>query len=64
MTVGPMSIRATEICDDADTDEDCDGAADDSDSDGATGKETRYPDTDGDAYGDSSDATGFYDTEI
>ena len=45
---------ATEICDEADTDEDCSGAADDAD---ATGQTTWYADGDGDGYGDSATTT-------
>jgi hypothetical protein len=43
---------ATEVCDGANTDEDCDGGADDADGGGASGKSTRYPDSDGDGFGD------------
>jgi hypothetical protein len=42
---------ASEVCDDADADEDCDGLADDADSD-ADGAYWMYADGDGDGYGD------------
>ncbi|MFZ5478613.1 MAG: MopE-related protein [Myxococcota bacterium] len=42
----------SEVCDDADVDEDCDGLADDADDD-ATGKGPFYLDSDGDTYGDA-----------
>ncbi len=45
-----ISPGATEICDDADVDEDCDGASDDDDT-SATGQSTWYGDADGDGYG-------------
>ena len=53
---GDVNPGATEVCDDADIDEDCDGNADDADTEGAEGKTTVYPDVDGDTFGDSSDA--------
>ncbi len=48
-----ISPLATEVCDDADFDEDCNGLADNNDPafDPATGS-TWYPDADGDSYGD------------
>ncbi|GDX81376.1 hypothetical protein LBMAG42_31870 [Deltaproteobacteria bacterium] len=42
---------ATEVCDDADVDEDCDGAADDADGT-ATGQSTWFADADGDEWTD------------
>jgi hypothetical protein len=51
-TVNP---GATEVCDDADVDEDCSGAADDADAGvDATTYATFYLDADGDFYGDSN----------
>ena len=47
---GAINPGATEVCDDADVDEDCDGYADDNDPD-ASGLTTWYVDTDGDGYG-------------
>lgn len=43
---------ATEVCDDADVDEDCDALVDNDDA-SVTGTLTLYPDTDGDGYGDA-----------
>ena len=57
-----ISPDATEVCDDADADEDCDGLADDDDSstDMATFT-TWYADTDGDSFGDLTQPAGFCD---
>ena len=46
---------ATEVCDASNTDEDCNGLADNDDPD-STGTSTWYPDSDGDTFGDLSDA--------
>jgi hypothetical protein len=46
-----INPAATEVCDDADVDEDCDGQADDA---GAGGVSTWYADSDGDGWGDAS----------
>ena len=52
---------ATEVCDDADADEDCDGSADDADSSVDTSTaDTWYIDADTDGYGDSADAGSLY----
>lgn len=48
-SVNPM---ASELCDDADTDEDCDGLADDADG-SVTGQTSWYVDNDGDGGGDN-----------
>ncbi len=54
---GAIHPAATEVCDDADTDEDCDGDADDADASvDATTRTLWYPDGDNDGYGDDSDA--------
>ncbi|MES2642945.1 MAG: MopE-related protein [Myxococcota bacterium] len=53
-TRASINPDATEICDDADTDEDCDGLSDDLDPD-STGGGTWYVDADGDGFGDSAD---------
>ncbi len=54
---GAVNPGATEVCDDADVDEDCSGAADDADSGvDASTQTTWYPDADRDGYGDSHDA--------
>ena len=45
-----ISPGLVEVCDDDDVDEDCDGAADDLD-DSVTGRDTWYPDDDGDGFG-------------
>jgi hypothetical protein len=48
---------ATEVCDDADTDEDCDGLAEDADDSVDTSTQnTVYADVDTDGYGDMDDA--------
>ena len=48
---------ATEVCDDADIDEDCSGAADDADAGVDPSTQTLYyPDGDGDGFGDETDA--------
>ncbi len=46
-----ISPAATELCDEADTDEDCDGLADNADP-GAPGESTWYVDADEDGFGD------------
>ena len=46
---------ALEVCDSRDTDEDCDGLADEADPD-VDGADVYYVDSDGDGYGDASDA--------
>ncbi|MCP4805060.1 MAG: hypothetical protein GY884_06900 [Proteobacteria bacterium] len=46
---------ATEVCDDADVDEDCDGTADNND-DSAVGLSVWFPDRDADTYGDMHDS--------
>ncbi len=46
----------TEVCDEAEADEDCDGLIDDLD-DSATGQTSWYPDLDGDGYGGEGGAT-------
>jgi large repetitive protein len=51
-----ISPDETEVCDEANTDEDCSGASEDDDPD-ATGKTTYYIDSDQDSYGDL--ANGF-----
>ena len=51
-----ISPGASEVCDDANVDEDCDGAADDADPQGADGTTTVYLDADGDDFGLSSAA--------
>ena len=52
---------ATEVCDDADVDEDCDGVADDADdSVDSAGQGLGYPDSDGDGYGADSDGGSLY----
>ncbi len=49
---------ATEVCDDAGTDEDCDGLADDADdSTDASSMTSWHPDVDGDGYGDMYTST-------
>ena len=55
-TAADINPSATEVCDDADVDEDCSGDADDADPgvDPAS-QTTTYPDADGDGYGDASD---------
>jgi hypothetical protein len=50
-TVNP---GASEVCDDADVDEDCDGTADDADAD-VVGATHWHADVDGDGYGDDGD---------
>ncbi len=50
-----VSPAGTEVCDDADADEDCDGATEDADT-SATGKTAAYTDADGDGYGDAATA--------
>ncbi len=49
-TDAEVSPEGSEVCDDANRDEDCDGASDDNDED-ATGQTTWYADPDGDGYG-------------
>ena len=44
---------ATEVCDDADVDEDCDGLVDDADVVDASSQRSFYPDGDGDGFGDT-----------
>jgi hypothetical protein len=53
-----VNPAATEVCDDADVDEDCDGLSDDADPgvDTSTGGTTWYVDGDDDGYGDNSDS--------
>ena len=53
VTTSEMARRATEVCDDEDTDEDCNEVAD-NDDDAATGAMTWYLDEDGDGIGVSS----------
>jgi hypothetical protein len=53
---GTIHPDADEVCDPDDTDEDCDGFADDEDPEDALGGTLRYPDGDGDGYGDANDA--------
>jgi hypothetical protein len=50
-TRADVNPGGTEVCDDADSDEDCDGGADNADP-GAFGESTWYADTDGDGHGD------------
>ncbi len=52
-----VSPAATEVCDDADTDEDCDGLVDDADdSVDLAGASSWYADADADGYGDAATA--------
>ncbi len=56
-----MNPGATEVCDDADVDEDCDGAADDADvSVDTSGASVWYIDGDDDGYGDADDGGTLY----
>ncbi len=60
-TANGVNPAATEVCDDADVDEDCSGAADDTDSGVDTSTQTLwYTDADTDGYGDSSDTGTLY----
>jgi hypothetical protein len=59
-TDAAVNPGATEVCDDADVDEDCSGAADDADAGVDTSTQTEtWPDLDGDGYGDL-DATSVW----
>lgn len=49
-----INPAATEVCDDADIDEDCDGGAEEADPEGATRSPSLYTDADGDGFGDVS----------
>ena len=51
-----VNPAGTEVCDDADSDEDCDGNADDDDAQGADGQSSWYADSDGDSYGNAADS--------
>jgi hypothetical protein len=60
-TDAAVNPGATEVCDDADVDEDCSGAADDADAGVDTSTMTEvFPDDDADGYGDDSAAGASY----
>jgi len=54
-TLAHVNPDGTEVCDDADVDEDCDGAADDDDDD--VPRQLAYVDGDGDGHGDPDQPT-------